>query len=159
MHEGEIGLPHLGGLSGFHAASYYKRLKTPAFVHLPETLQPRIFYNSSTIAEMSQYHANSFNNMNSFNNTNSFNNANSFNNVWNNCTVADDRSQLLAWLSPLEPRLRHQDIQGRRVGNIGEWLMQTEEFRSWRDESREGEDDKAVLFGYGDPGAGKTFIR
>jgi len=124
-----------------------KRLKTPAFVQLPEVLQPSIFDNSSKIAEMSQYNANSFNN------------TNSFNNVWNNYTVADDRSQLLSWLSPLEPRLRHRDIQERRVESIGEWLMQTEEFRSWHDGSREGEGDKAVLFGYGDPGAGKTFIR
>ena len=67
---------------------------------------------------MSQYHANSFN-------TNSFN--------VSNYTVTDDRSQLLAWLSPLEPRLRHRDIQERRVNNIGEWLMQTEEFRSRHD--------------------------
>ena len=94
---------------------------------------------------MSQYHASSFN-------TNSFN-------VWNNYTVADDRSQLLAWLSPLEPRLRHRGIQERRVDNIGEWLMQTEEFRSWHGWSGEGEGDNAVLFGYGDPGADKTFIR
>jgi len=129
------------------ASRLSKRLKTPAFVQLPEILQPRIFNNSSAIAEMFQYHANSFNN------------TNSFNHVWNNCTVADDRSQLLTWLSPLEPRLRHRDIQERRVDNIGEWLMRTEEFRSWHGESREGEGDKAVLFGYGDPGAGKTFIR
>ena len=122
------------------------RLKTPAFVELLEIHEPSIFNNSSTISEMSQYH------------TNSFNNTNSFHNVWN-YTVADDRSQLLTWLSPLEPRLRHRDIQERRVDNIGEWLMQTEEFRSWHDESEEGEGDKAVLFGYGDPGAGKAFIR
>ena len=95
---------------------------------------------------MSQYHANSFN-------------TNSFNNVSNNYIVTDDRSQLLTWLSPLEPRLRHRDIQERRVDNIGEWLMQTEEFRRWHDWSGEGEGGKAVLFGYGDPGAGKTFIR
>ena len=120
-----------------------KRLKTPALVQLPGILQPRIFNNSSTIAEMSH----------SFN-TNSFNVSNNY-----SYTVADDRSQLLAWLSPLEPRLRHRDIQERRVDNIGEWLMQTEEFRSWYDWSGEGEGDKAVLFGYGDPGAGKTFIR
>jgi len=94
---------------------------------------------------MSQYHANSFN-------TNAFN-------VCNKYTVADDRSQLLAWLSPLEPRLRHRDIQERRVDNIGEWLTQTEVFKSWHDWSGESERDKAVLFGYGDPGAGKTFIR
>jgi len=79
-------------------------------------------------------------------------------NVQNNY-VADDRSQLLTWLSPLEPRLRHQDIQERRVDNVGEWLMKTEEFRSWHDWSGEGGGDKAVLFGYGGPGVGKTFIR
>ena len=37
-------------------------------------------------------------------NINSFNNTNSFNNVWNNCSVADEKSEILAWLSPPEPR-------------------------------------------------------
>ena len=74
------------------------------------------------------------------------------------CTIADDRSQLLAWLSPLEPKIRHRDIQEQRVDNGGEWLMQTEEFRTWRDYRGEGEGDNAVLFCYGDPGVGKTFI-
>ena len=91
------------------------------------------------------------NNINCFNNTNTFN-------VQNNC-AADDRSQLLTWLSPLEPRLRHQDIQERRVNNVGEWLLQTEEFKAWYKGSGEGEDDKAALFGYGGPGVGKTFMR
>ena len=87
------------------------------------------------------------------------NNTNSFNNVSNTYIFADDGPQILAWLSPLEPRLRHSDIQERRVNNIGEWLMQTEEFKRWCELGRKGEDDKAVLFCYGDPGAGKTFIR
>ena len=91
-------------------------------------------------------------------NTTLFNNKNSFN-VQNNYVVADDRSQLLAWLSPLEPRLRHQDIQERRVDNVGEWLIQTEEFKRWHSWSSGGRDDNAVLFYYGGPGAGKTFIR
>jgi len=90
-------------------------------------------------------------------------NNNSFNNtiyVSNNYTVsADDRSQLLTWLSPLEPKLRHRDIQERRVDGVGEWLMKTKEFRSWHDRREESEGDKAVLFCYGDPGVGKTFIR
>ena len=77
----------------------------------------------------------------------------------NNYVVADDRSQLLAWLSPLEPRLRHQGIQERRVDNVGEWLIQTEEFRKWQSCSTRDGDDNAVLFYYGGPGAGKTFIR
>ena len=92
------------------------------------------------------------------NSTNLSNNTNSFN-VQNNFVVADDRSPLLTWLSPLEPRLRHRDIQERRVDNVGEWLLQTEEFRSWHAGSGEGESDKAVLFCYGGPGVGKTFIR
>jgi len=102
---------------------------------------------------MSQYHIND--------STNCFNNTNSFNNVCNNYTVADDRSQILAWLLPLEPKLRHLDLQERRAGHVGEWLIQTEEFRRWRDwsvDSVEGEGDNAVLFCYGDPGAGRTFI-
>ena len=85
------------------------------------------------------------------------NNTNSFN-VQNNYVVADDRSPLLTWLSPLEPRLRHRDIQERRVDNVGEWLLQTEEFGTWHGSSGEGEGDKAVLFCYGGPGVGKTFI-
>ena len=90
------------------------------------------------------------------------NNINSLNtaiNVWNNYTIADDRSQILAWLSPLEPSLRHQDIRDRRVENIGGWLLQTKEFRSWHAGSGGGEFDDAVLFCYGDPGVGKTYIR
>ena len=87
------------------------------------------------------------------------NNINSFNPVTNNFTTADERSQILTWLSPLEPRLRHQDVRDRRVENVGEWLLQTEEFKSWYAGSGGGESDNAVFFCYGDPGAGKTFIR
>jgi len=85
-------------------------------------------------------------------NTHSFNTTIS---VSNNFTVADDQSNILAWLSLLDPKLRHQDIQDRRVENIGEWLLQTDEFRSWS----AGESDDAVLFCYGGPGVGKTYIR
>ena len=86
------------------------------------------------------------------------NNINSLNTV-NNFTVADDRSDVLAWLSPLNPKLRHQDIRDSRVENVGEWLLQTEEFRSWQAGSGGTKSDNAVLFCYGDPGVGKTFIR
>ena len=92
------------------------------------------------------------NNINSFNTSYIFNVSNSF-------TVADDRANILAWLSPLDPKSRHQDIQDRRVENVGEWLLQTEQFRSWNAGSREGESDGVVLCCYGDPGVGKTYIR
>jgi len=100
---------------------------------------------------MSQHTINSISNFS--------NNANSFN--VSNYTVTDDPSLLLAWLSPLEPSLRHRDIRERRVNNIGEWLLQTGVFRRWCELGGEGGggDDNAVLFCYGDPGVGKTFIR
>jgi len=87
------------------------------------------------------------------------NNINSLNTTVNNFTFAGDRSDILGWLSPLNPKLRHQDIQGRRVEALGEWLLQTEEFRRWHAGGGEGESDNAVLFCYGDPGVGKTFNR
>jgi len=91
-------------------------------------------------------------------NTNCLNTTNSIT-VQNNLTIADDRFQLLTWLSPLDPGLRHWDIQERRVKDVGEWLIGTEEFRRWCGLSGEGKSDKAVLFCYGNPGVGKTFIR
>ena len=80
-------------------------------------------------------------------------------NVSNNFISADHRSNILAWLSPLDPKSRHQEIRERRVENIGGWLLQTEEFRSWHATSGGGDSNSAALFCYGDPGVGKTFIR
>ena len=79
--------------------------------------------------------------------------------MWNNSTVSDDRSRLLAMLSPLEHGLKHADIQEGRVNGVGERLIQTKEFRRWSGFEGEGGSDEAVLFGYGGPGVGKTFIR
>ena len=76
-----------------------------------------------------------------------------------NFAAADDRPNILAWLSPLDPRLRHQDIRDRRVENVGEWFLQTEEFKSWYAGSEGGKSDMGVLFCYGNPGVGKTYIR
>ena len=92
------------------------------------------------------------------NNTNSLNTVTTVN-VSNNFPVSDERSNILAWLSPLDPKSRHQDIREQRVENVGEWLLQTEEFRSWYAGSGGGESNNAVLFCYGDPGVGKTYIR
>ena len=91
--------------------------------------------------------------------SNNINSVNAAINVLNNYTIADSRSQILTWLSPLDPKLRHRDVQERRVGNVGEWFLQTQEFKSWCVGSEGGEFDNAVLFCYGDPGVGKTYIR
>ena len=93
------------------------------------------------------------------NNSHSFNTNNSFNTTYINPTVPDERLNILTWLSQLDPKLRHQDICNRRVENIGEWVLQTEEFRSWHAGSGEGEPENSFLFCYGDPGVGKTYIR
>jgi len=87
------------------------------------------------------------------------NNIGSFNTVVNNITAAEDQSKILAWLSPLNPGVWHQDIRNSRIENVGGWVLETEEFRSWYTGSRGSASDNAVLFCYGDPGAGKTFIR
>src|SRR5437899_1382921 len=111
--------------------------------------------------------------------SNNINSSNTAINVWNDCmipdnrsqtlnlainvrnkyTIADDPSQILTWLSPLDPKLRHQAIRERRVGSVGEWLLQSDEFRSWCAGRDGGESDSGVLFCYGNPGVGKTFIR
>jgi len=93
-------------------------------------------------------------------NTNSYNNINSGNNVINmNLGRADDRAEILAWLSPLEPGIRHQAIREQRVEHVGDWLLETEEYRNWFDGIHGGEPNNSVLFCHGDPGVGKTYIR
>jgi len=109
-------------------------------------------------------------NNNSFNN-NSFNNTNSLNTTVSNTTIsfshvsnvnnlsnADERAEILLWLSPLDPWIRHDDIRTQRVEHVGDWLLRTKEYRSWFDGIRGGESDNSALFCYGDPGVGKTYI-
>jgi len=92
-------------------------------------------------------------------NSNSFsNNTNSFN-IVNNFGGVDERAEILAWLSPLEPQIRHNDVRVRRVEDVGDWLFRTEEYQNWFDGIGGGEPDNSALFCYGDPGVGKTYIR
>jgi len=98
-------------------------------------------------------------NINSFNVSRSFtDNINSFN-VSNHYTTAEDRSEILTWLSPLEPRIRHQDLRTRRADNVGEWLLQTDEFQRWCDGSQQVGSEHATLFCCGGPAVGKTYLR
>lgn len=104
---------------------------------------------------------NFFDGTSSFNNSNISNNTNSFNNVCNvnNFGVADERAEILAWLSILEPRIRHENIRAHRVKNVGSWLFRTAEYQNWFEGIRAGESDNSALFCHGDPGVGKTYIR
>ena len=87
------------------------------------------------------------------NNQNSFNFSNTF-----NYTTVDERSEILAWLSPIEPRVRHRDIGSRRVDSIGAWLLETEEFKHWYNGSREDASYRPTLFCDGAAGVGKSYI-
>ena len=71
--------------------------------------------------------------------------------------MSDEKRQILEWLSPMTPRQRHQAVRDRRMDGIGTWLLRTNEFEKWHT----GEDQAVnpVLFYYGDPGVGKTYLR
>ena len=69
----------------------------------------------------------------------------------------DEGNQIKRWLSPQEPRYRHQSVQTGRVDGVGGWFLERDEFRGWS--GSEGIPEKAGLFCYGDPGVGKTHIR
>ena len=90
------------------------------------------------------------------NNTESGNISHSFNKTYI-VGPADEKSELLHWLSPLEPQNRHQDVRAGRFNGVGDWLLQTAEFQEWR--GNEGGADRAVLFCSGEPGVGKTHLR
>jgi len=87
-------------------------------------------------------------------NINSFN----FNNIVNFITEIDaEGHQILQWLSPLEPQQRHQSVRTDRLDGVGNWVLETTEFTKWRD-AKDGS-VVPVLFCYGNPGVGKTYVR
>jgi len=78
----------------------------------------------------------------------------SFNNTF---YQSDEDAEILRWLSPLEPNNRHQGVRTDRLDGVGDWFLETSEWREWR--GSEGRTDKAVLFCSGNPGVGKTYLR
>ena len=82
--------------------------------------------------------------------------SNSYNNTINVGT--DEESlQIQAWLSPLEPRKRHQDVRNRRLDGVGDWILQRDEFKSWCGGQDSPQDP--TLRCYGGQGVSKTYIR
>jgi len=101
------------GLSRFHK-------KKPSFSSTPQevlestdsiTHHRHIQYLKRGGTEMSQLLSNNYNSLNSLNLT--------YINTYVNPTVADDRSNILTWLSPIDPKFRHQDIRDRRIEDVG----------------------------------------
>jgi len=91
-------------------------------------------------------------------NSDSYNVTNSHNDIINvSNAIVDENPEIMRWLSPLDSRRKHQDVRTDRFDGVGGSLLETNEFREWR--SGEGGVEKAVLFCYGNPGVGKTFLR
>jgi len=74
----------------------------------------------------------------------------------NSSGSAGERAEILAWLSPLDPSIRHHDIRECRVEHVGDWVLRTEEYRNWFDGMRGREFDNSALYFHGDPGVSNT---
>ena len=98
----------------------------------------------------------SFNHTVNFSQSSNCGNVNDSYNTVNNYN-SDERRHILEWLSPLAPRLRHQDVKRSQVEGVGDWLLRTDEFKNWN--NVEDGAVSPVLFCYGDPGVGKTHLR
>ena len=92
-----------------------------------------------------------------YGNNNSYcgNTTNSYNQC--NISIPDEKRQILEWISPFASRERHQAVRDSRVEKVGDWLLCNQDFSIWR--TSEDRMAKPVLFCYGHPGAGKTYIR
>ena len=74
-----------------------------------------------------------------------------------NISIPDEKRQILEWISPFASRERHQAVRDSRVEKVGDWLFCNKSFSTWRTSG--DRTAKPVLFCYGHPGAGKTYIR
>jgi len=49
----------------------------------------------------------------------------------NNFYESDEDAQIMRWLSPLEANNRHQGVRTDRFDSVGDWFLETSEFREW----------------------------
>jgi len=91
-------------------------------------------------------------------NSNIGNVSNSYNTTIN-VGIEEESLRIQEWLSPLEPRKRHQDVRKCRLDGVGEWVLRRSEFESWcGGREREGSVNPTLLC-FGAQGVGKTYIR
>ena len=119
--------------------------------HDPRLSHKKEEFRKLTLAEMLSGRQHVIGNVNSFNALN-------YNNIVNiNAGPDAERQQIIQWLSPLEPQQRHKGVQTGRLDGVGNWVLETNEFRKWCD--TEDSCVEPVLFCYGNPGVGKTYLR
>lgn len=63
-----------------------------------------------------------------------------------------ERQNILDWLTSVDYSTQHNDFLSRRQEGTGQWLLESEQFQKWLDQSTE------TLFCPGIPGAGKTIV-
>ena len=95
------------------------------------------------------------NNIQGDSNKNVGNVSNSYNTI--NVGVDEESSHIQAWLSPLEPEIRHRAVSRGRMNGVGDWVLRRNEFETWCG-SQDGSGDPTLVC-YGGQGVGKTFIR
>src|ERR1700761_8210751 len=54
-------------------------------------------------------------------------------NSYNTTNVGADAesSRIQAWLSPLEPEIRHRYVHNHRLDGVGDWVLRRDEFEAW----------------------------
>ena len=74
-----------------------------------------------------------------------------------NVGARKEPSGIQAWLSPLEPYERHQDVSDDRLDGVGDWVLRRDEFESWC--RSQNSPVNPTLLCCGGEGVGKTYIR
>jgi Cdc6-like AAA superfamily ATPase len=63
-----------------------------------------------------------------------------------------ENQAIIDWLTPIDYSTQQSDFIGRRQKGTGQWLLDSDEFQRWQNDS------KQTMFCPGIPGAGKTMI-
>jgi hypothetical protein len=71
------------------------------------------------------------------------------------------RKQVLDWLRPVDCELKRWDLSRDRVPGTGEWLLEREEYRRWKNGAgsrRVNCPSDNILWCWGKPGSGKSML-
>lgn len=75
--------------------------------------------------------------------------------ILQNHHAAEERDRILNWISPVKHEQKHHEIRLPRVQGTGEWFLELNEFKRWRDEMLSASN---VLLCQGIQGSGKSVL-